>query len=165
MLLTRLPSKPATMVFVQVPLPVNVAVAPAVYSSTDSGITSPARPALTESRNSGLIGSLDLLEKMRAVPVAMKFGCTARNPALPVAWRTKAPGRYSPTPPEERLKLADSVFDPRRKVTAWSWVSAARETNELDAAPSALRSMALGPPLDPSCRVTMLITPLMASLP
>ena len=51
----------------------NVAVPPAVYSCTDSGITKPARVALTESLNSGLIGSLDLLERIRAVPVAMNF--------------------------------------------------------------------------------------------
>src|SRR2546423_11243137 len=118
MFVTRLPSKPATIVFVQTSLAINVAVPPAVYSCTDSGTTRPARVALTESRNSGLIGSLDSLAKTRAVPLAMNFDRTVRNPALPLVLRTKAPGEYSPTLPDVTLRLPDCAFDPPRMVTA-----------------------------------------------
>src|SRR2546423_9477046 len=118
MLVTRLPSKPATMVFVQTSLAINVAVPPAVYSCTDSGITRPAREALVESRKSGLTGSLDSLAKSRAVPLAMNFERTVRNPALPLLLRTNPPGQYSPTLPDVKLRFPDCTFDPPRIVTA-----------------------------------------------
>src|SRR2546423_242025 len=44
-----------------------VAVPPTVYSCTDCGTISPARAALTESLNSGLVGSADSLAKILAV--------------------------------------------------------------------------------------------------
>src|ERR1700694_74174 len=95
-----------------------VALPPTVYSRTDSGVVSPARVALTESRKSGLKGSDERLSKARPVAVTMKFERTSLNPALPVSWRTYATGTYSPTPPDVKLTVPDCALDPWRIVTA-----------------------------------------------
>src|SRR3981081_28855 len=94
-----------------------VVLPPTVYSRTDSGVVSPARVALTESRKSGLKGSDERLSKARPVAVTMNFERTSLNPALPDSCRTNAPGTYSPTPPELRLRVADSQVHPRRSAT------------------------------------------------
>src|SRR3979411_1808231 len=141
-----------------------VALPPTVYSRTDSGVVSPARAALTESRNSGLKGSDERLSKALPVAGTMNFERPTRNPALRPAWRTNAPGTYSPIPPELRLRVADCALGPWRMVIAWSCAIAERGTYALDAAPTDARASALGPPSVPSCRVTMFITPLIASV-
>src|SRR4030081_971412 len=58
-----------------------VLLPPIVYSRTDSGVVSPARVALTESRNSGLKGSDERLSNALPVGVTMSFQCTNLNPA------------------------------------------------------------------------------------
>src|ERR1700694_4535840 len=129
-----------------------VVLPPTVYSRTDSGVVSPARVALTESRKSGLKGSDERLSNALPVAVTMNFERTSLNPALPVSRRTKAPGTYSPIPPELRLNVADCALDPWRIVTACSWVTAERGAYALDAAPTDDRASALGPPSVPSWR-------------
>jgi hypothetical protein len=85
----------------------NMALPPTVYSLTPCGLTTPARAALAESLYKGLAALAELLEKTRPVALAIKLDRTTRIPAVAVVCRANAPGRYAPTPPDEKLALPD----------------------------------------------------------